>query len=78
MTASTPDFGVAVMSLWFLLMLVGCAVYLVSFPWLLFSGARSLRRQARQLERIADAIEHANRGERDEVRELELARRNRA
>ncbi|MGH9411307.1 MAG: hypothetical protein ACRD1V_17875 [Vicinamibacterales bacterium] len=62
----------------FALIAIGGFVYVISLPWLLFSGARSLRRQATQLERIADAIEHANRGGRDEVRELELARRRQA
>lgn len=57
---------------------VGAYVLLFLTPWMTFSIMRSVKRQAQQLERIADAIEHANRGGRDEVRDLELARRNRA
>lgn len=62
----------------FALLIGGFLVYAISLPWLLWSGARSLRRQATALERVADAVEQANRGGRDEVRELDLARRNRA
>ena len=47
-------------------------------PFNVWRLARNAARIAAQLERLADAHEHAARGGRDEVRELELARRTRA
>lgn len=61
----------------FLAIAIGGFAYLLTLPWALWSGVRSLRRQAQALERLADATEHANRGGRDEFRDLELARRTR-
>lgn len=64
-----------------LIAVVGLLTAIGLYCWIPFNVwrlARNAAKIAAQLQRVADALEHANRGGRDEVRELELARRTRS